>query len=677
MFHCSFYNNFGFDAATGAPFKPLGFRGARLQSRSLHKASFAAKILTFPNPRLQTSAIYFLKTPPSRSRENSFVFFTIVDFFWLFSTFATLSTVADAKPAGTPFVETPSKPASHHVALRNFTSSKYTPGMKKPLSSLPLFLLAILSVFLTACSNDEYKNVVPADATMVVSLNLQAFAQDDVDLNSSDAFSQFENVLDEIPNEDLRDKISEIFEDPASLGIDLRRPIYGFATKDQFIGFTMKVYKEKKVDKVFEFFSDQSWCEDVEEEDGLKFTTLFESLAVVYDGDLLVGIIDTQENASERQLRRKLTKLIEQESSDRFFDADNPFDSVDEKAFCCTYTNGNFINYYEGRDRRDIEELNANLKKATGLRITDLSIFTSYKFEGSELISQIQLLGNDDKALEKLEKLLACFQPLKGDYATFFPGEGSAIYAIGIDGKQLLKTLDKTTRGITGANLRQNLDNAARETGVPIIDIFNALNGDVALTLTDYYSQYWYNDPKFAVYASFTDTKFTNDVIAAFRNEDVPVEDLGGGSYRLGSEYDNPIIYAQVYKDKIYTTNSYFDSRQGNDDLKAKMKGKKLYIYVDLPNQLVDKLYGLVKTVTVSSDDMLKYEIRIAPEDDSTGFLEQCLEALDKTISMYFDNSSYSSSSRRYYDDSEEVAEEVAEEVVEEDYYYDDYYDYE
>lgn len=538
--------------------------------------------------------------------------------------------------------------------------------MKKIFPPCPLLLLAVLSVFLTACSNDKYKGAVPADAPVVCSLNLSALDLGDADFKKSDAFSSLESLLDEIPDEELVDKLSEILEDPASMGIDLREPIYAFTTTDKFFGITMKVSKKKKVEEFLEFLSDQNWCDDLEEVDGLHFATLFENLEVAYNGDFLVGVLDMEGDAGERKLRRKLTHLLEQESSERFFDKANPFDGVDQGAFYCAFLNGNITEYAPYYVRRQINEFNAMLKKGTGLRLSDLALFASAKLEGSEMVCQIQLLGNDDKAQEKLEKLLVGFKPLKGDYATFFPGEGSAIFAIGAQGEKLLETLEKITRPIPEVNIKRGLKDFSRQTGVSLTDISNSLSGDVALTIADYYDLPYWEQPRWAFYASFTSTNFIGQVLNYFRHEEVPLEDLGGGFYRLGSDFDPPIINAEVYKDKIYLSNGTIAPGAGHAKLEEKMKGQKLFIYADLPEGAVDKIEGLFKTITVTSEDLLKYKIRIAAEDDSAGFLEHTLEALGKILSKELDRSSYSSSPSSYYDYLEEPAEEVYEEAIEE-----------
>ena len=104
------------------------------------------------------------------------------------------------------------------------------------MKNLRKIAISVLAVLLFAsCTNDaDYANLIPDDAYVVAKFNVAQII-DKADINSDNSLT--ETLIDGIKDADLtaetKDKLTEIINNPAELGIDVRKPIYLYMCDNQ------------------------------------------------------------------------------------------------------------------------------------------------------------------------------------------------------------------------------------------------------------------------------------------------------------------------------------------------------------------------------------------------------------------------------------------------------------
>ena len=102
---------------------------------------------------------------------------------------------------------------------------------KKTISRLSV--LAVLIVFLAACSKtSEYTNVIPADASVVASINLKSLASK-AGLDDKENEAAKQKVLEALKsgmNAATFQQLEKVMKNPGESGIDVESPFYVFSS---------------------------------------------------------------------------------------------------------------------------------------------------------------------------------------------------------------------------------------------------------------------------------------------------------------------------------------------------------------------------------------------------------------------------------------------------------------
>ena len=136
------------------------------------------------------------------------------------------------------------------------------------MKAVRFFLVAVLAlVCLSSCSDNDYLEVIPADARMVASVDFKSMA-DKCDLEHNQAVMQLLTnfMSDNARSKKEREQVLDIIKNPNQSGIDFTAPMYIFITADRnFVGLTMRVANEGKIDDLMKMANLK-----VKEDDGLK-----------------------------------------------------------------------------------------------------------------------------------------------------------------------------------------------------------------------------------------------------------------------------------------------------------------------------------------------------------------------------------------------------------------------
>ncbi len=113
---------------------------------------------------------------------------------------------------------------------------------------LRLGVITTLSLALFSCdkATDEYQNLIPKDADIVLAINPAQIAEK-ADLSSSENAQFINNAVESMGNNGTAAQLKEIIKNPEKSGLDVEAPIYGFMNfskenhEPEFLAFSLKL----------------------------------------------------------------------------------------------------------------------------------------------------------------------------------------------------------------------------------------------------------------------------------------------------------------------------------------------------------------------------------------------------------------------------------------------------
>ena len=138
---------------------------------------------------------------------------------------------------------------------------------KKTISRLSV--LAVLIVFLAACSKTvEYTNIIPADATVVTSINLKSLASK-AGLNDKENEAAKQKVLEALKsgmNAATFQQLEKVMNNPSESGIDVEAPVYVFTSPSfPYSTAVAKIKSEDDLHASLEIMVKEQICQPITE----------------------------------------------------------------------------------------------------------------------------------------------------------------------------------------------------------------------------------------------------------------------------------------------------------------------------------------------------------------------------------------------------------------------------
>ena len=186
---------------------------------------------------------------------------------------------------------------------------------KKTISRLSV--LAVLIVFLAACSKtSEYTNVIPADASVVASINLKSLASK-AGLDDKENEAAKQKVLEALKsgmNAATFQQLEKVMKNPGESGIDVESPFYVFSSSSfPYPTVVGKVNNEDNLHASLDVMAKEQICQPVGEADGYSFTTMNSGLLVFNSSTILV--VNVSGTTQTDKAKESITNLLKQTAS--------------------------------------------------------------------------------------------------------------------------------------------------------------------------------------------------------------------------------------------------------------------------------------------------------------------------------------------------------------------------
>lgn len=429
------------------------------------------------------------------------------------------------------------------------------------LSALGVTLVAGAVAFVALRgSSDAYANVLPNDATAIARLDAKAFLRD-ADLSVKDVIQLLRSSQDS--------------DDAPRIGVDVKHPVYLFASSSNNMGAVFAVDDEDDLIAFCESRQAEGHASEITPQRGYSWVVVEQQWLLAFDAKKAL-VMGPAVGAAQDQLRNEMARLLEQKREDSgletpLFDA---LSKSDEPLVAVVAPE-----VLPAEARQVLRRFKVSSRADALLRLT-------VETDDNELELEANVLAESDGVKDELKRMDDVLRPIKGSLTEHTHAENVAWIAMNVDGSMLLDALrsDATVRtALLALNLAFDLDR-----------IIRSVDGDFAMELTEAASLGGNarNDSPFNslyVTAVVSNTDFLNDAstwgnsligVQALTPQDF-VLNLGSGSLYFGVE--GKTFYLGGEQGLVHEENSYLHQRR-ND-----IKGNRFFATFTVP-ALVDQL---------------------------------------------------------------------------------------
>lgn len=438
-----------------------------------------------------------------------------------------------------------------------------------------LSVLLVLIVSLAACSNtSDYTRVIPADASLVVSINLKSLVAK-AGLNDNEHEAAKQKILDALKigmNAATFGQLEKVMKNPAELGIDLESPFYVFSSSSfSYPAVVGKVSNEDKLHASLDAMVKEQICQPVNKTDRYSFTTMNGSLLAFNNSTLM--IVPANGTSQTEKAKEAVSHLLKQTVGNSI---------VKSGAFLQMEKQKSDVNFFTSMAGIPTNFLSqAFLDSLAEVELKDIALVGGLNFEKGKIALKVTYYAESKDAETLMKKRIASYGKTNGTFLKYFPASTLLFFNIGIKGEYLCNLLSEN-KGF------QHEITAAQADRIKAF--LSSLNGDFSGGLIDATMS---STPTFMLYA---DVKNGNALEALYKNKQSAGLAKGGDILKLGEdEYvynaGGMNIFFGVKDKQLYATNDElcYKNRGKAADKSIKeasyasdMKGKSMFLVINV-----------------------------------------------------------------------------------------------
>lgn len=426
------------------------------------------------------------------------------------------------------------------------------------ISALVMVVLALCS-----CTNTDYQNVIPANASLVVKVDMKSIAEKS-DFKNSKWMKELDGSLGAVVSGKDMKSVKEYVADPMKIGIDFSMPLYFFMMADETMGMTMKVSDEDHVKDFLLLLNKQGLASKPQEKDHWMCGTLIDDIYYSYDGTTFLMLASMKgKNTTISRMARELTALKESDS----FVSTEAFGRLNEEE-------KDVVMYVMSA------QMIESLKMAGGVLppsiYKDVEALASLDFAQGEARIMGKLFAKTKDAQHLIDEANANLKKMNGRYLDKVSDDAAIWIGAGVKGEWLLEKIKENKE------LKTML--FATERAVDVEQMLKAMDGDVSLELplldtekVDYVLQAELNNTDFL--ADVNDWKLSQ------KDYGIEMKELEPQQYQL-------MLDGQTYrwgvrdKDLYWATPRAVEHAENSADAKLKayreqIEDSRLFLFVD------------------------------------------------------------------------------------------------
>ena len=443
---------------------------------------------------------------------------------------------------------------------------------KKMISRLSV--LTVLIVFLTACSKtSEYTNVIPADASVVASINLKSLASK-AGLNDKENETAKQKVLEALKsgmNAATFQQLEKVMKNPSESGIDIESPFYVFSSSSfPYPAIVGKVSNEDNLHTSLDVMTKEQICQPVSEADGYSFTTM-NGILLAFNNSTVM-IVTVNGTSQTEKAKKGITDLMKQT-------ADNSI--VKCGAFQKMEQQKSDVNFFASMKTIPATyRSQASMGLPAEVKPEDITLVGGLNFEKGKIALKSENYTENDAVKALLKKQMESFGKTNGTFAKYFPASTLMFLNIGVKGEGLYNLLSENKE------FRNTISIAKAD---EVKELFGSFNGDISAGLINVTRNI---APTFMLYA---DVKNGNALEALYKNKQSLGMKRGEDIIQLGKdEYVYKTKGMNIFfgiKDKqMYATNDELlyknvgkaaDKSIKDAPYASAMKGKNIFVAIN------------------------------------------------------------------------------------------------
>ena len=309
--------------------------------------------------------------------------------------------------------------------------------------------LLLLSWCCFSCSDDGYLNVIPADSTALISIDVADAASASKGVNANVLKSLF--------------RVSDV----ADCGIDLSAKVFLFESVDGTLGIVARVKSERKLDDWLNKLAAKGLCKPTQERRDLHFTVMRQSWLVGYSDDALL-IMGPAVSMAQSELMRQMMRYLK---ADEGIVGTPLFERLETLSSPVAMV---------AQAQALPQQLIAPFTLGAPADADASQVFIAAEMHADKgcVVMEGETFSFDEKINAALQQSQNIYRPLTEEYLRLIPAQSLFTMAMNADGRQLLPLM------------RQSREFRALLTGVGVkidIDKFvEQVDGDLVLTIPAY-----------------------------------------------------------------------------------------------------------------------------------------------------------------------------------------------
>ena len=306
---------------------------------------------------------------------------------------------------------------------------------KKMISRLSV--LTVLIVFLAACSKTvEYTNIIPADATVVTSINLKSLTSK-AGLNDKENEAAKQKVLEALKsgmNAATFQQLEKVMNNPSESGIDVEAPVYVFTSPSfPYSTAVAKIKSEDDLHASLEIMVKEQICQPINEAAGYSFTTMNGGLVAFNNSTVM--LISVKGTSQIEKAKEGITNLLKQ-TADNSIAKSGAFQKMEKQK-----SDINFFASMAAIPAPYQEQVSMGLPAE--VKAEDITIIAGLNFEKGRIALKTENYTENEAVKALMKKQLEAFGKANNTFVKYFPASTLMFVNLGIKGEGLYNLLSE------------------------------------------------------------------------------------------------------------------------------------------------------------------------------------------------------------------------------------------
>ncbi|MDR0892134.1 MAG: DUF4836 family protein [Mediterranea sp.] len=277
----------------------------------------------------------------------------------------------------------------------------------------------------------EYTNVLPADASAVVSIDTKVLV-DKAGLSSGEKATAQQKLLEAAKggmSAEAYQQLEKVVKDPAESGIDVDAPLYWFSSPTIASSIVAKVADKGKLKASLDLMAKEGACQPVTETDGYAFTSTGENL-IIFNPYALMLVTPYNESNKEAAIG-----LLKQEASKSF---------TQKKAFDKMKGHEGDIHFFVSLaifPEQYAQQFEMALP--AGIQSKDMSAVGGLNFDKGKIVLTAENYTENDSVKAIYDKQKKLYKKLNNKFVKNYPANSLMYMAYNLNGEGLYQMLTR------------------------------------------------------------------------------------------------------------------------------------------------------------------------------------------------------------------------------------------